>query len=166
MVGNVKPLGLRYRMLALLNLGIKKLFHATTVQADQVVMVLTFVEFVDRFAAFEMTAHQNVSLLKLGQYPVHGGQSHVRMLQQQHAKHVLGSHVALLTFLKNLQNFQTGKRGLESRAFEFVDLGHGCLRVIGLVVPVQILLEAASTMVCSYCHLLCPCLILSLVASG
>ena len=40
--------------LATFNLCIVKLFNASTIQTDQMIVVLAFIEFVDRFAAFKM----------------------------------------------------------------------------------------------------------------
>ena len=72
------------------------------------VMVLAFVELVDRFATFEMVSAQNARLLKLCQDPVNRGQTDVGVVQEQLPKHVFGRHVPLRTALKNFQDFQAG----------------------------------------------------------
>ena len=125
MVGDRKALQPGDRMLPLLYLGIVKLLDNAAIQTHQMIVVLTFVEFIDRLAAFKMTAAQDAGLLELREHPVNRRQPHVRPLPEKHPKHVLGSHVALLTFLEDFQNFQPRQRGLEPRAFEFVDVGHG-----------------------------------------
>ena len=88
------------------------------------IVVLTFVEFVDRFAAFKVTATQDACLLKLCQHPVYGCQSDIRALQQQHPENIFSRQMALATALKDLQYFQSRNRGLETGAFQFVDVGH------------------------------------------
>lgn len=132
MVGNVESLVLGHRLLALFDLRVVKLFHPAAVQAHQMVMVLTFVEFVNRFAAFKMAASQNVSLLKLSQHAVHRGQTHIGAFLQQHSEHVLGGHVPLVTFLEDLQDFQPRQGCLEAGTFEFINLGHAGFPVAGL----------------------------------
>jgi hypothetical protein len=69
-VRNLKTLGSGYRVLALFNFSVKEFFYPATTQAHQMVMVLTFVEFIDSFSAFKMAAHQNVGLFKLRQHAV------------------------------------------------------------------------------------------------
>ena len=66
MVGDGEALGLGDRLLAIFDFGVVKLFYLTAVKADQVVVVLAFVEFVDRFAAFKLAAAQNAGLFELG----------------------------------------------------------------------------------------------------
>ena len=65
-VGNRKPFFFRDGVLAFFDFCVVKLFNLAAVQAHQMVMVLPFVEFVDRFATFEMAATQDAGLLKLG----------------------------------------------------------------------------------------------------
>ena len=112
-------------MLPLLYLGVVKLFHFSAIQAHQMVVVLTFVKFINRLAAFKMAAAQDTGPLELRQYAVNGRQAHVRPLIEKDAEHVLGGHMALPPFLENFQNFQPWQCGLEPRAFEFIDVGHG-----------------------------------------
>ena len=88
------------------------------------VVVLPFVEFIHRLATFKVVATQDAGLLKLCEHAVNSGQSNVRVLQQQVAKHIFGGHVALRTALKNVQDFQPRQCGFETVVFQFVDLGH------------------------------------------
>ncbi len=91
-------------------------------------MVLAFVEFENRFAAFKMAAAQNASLLKLGQYPVNRGQTDVRAVLKQHAEHVFRCHMTLAAFLENFQNLQPGQGSLQAGILEFVDGVHAIFR--------------------------------------
>ena len=124
-VCDYKTLGFGYGLLASLDFWVIKLFNPTTVQANHMIMVLPFVEFINRFATFEVVATQDTSLLKLGQNPIYRGQTDVGVLQQQMAKHIFGGHVALRAALKNFENFQSGQRGFQTIVFQFIDLGHG-----------------------------------------
>ncbi len=126
MVGNGEAFGTGDGVLALFNLGVKKLFHFAAVQADQVVVVLALIELIHRFAALKMATAQNAGLLKLRQHTVHRGQSDVGAVFQQHAENVLSRHVALRAFLEDFQYFQAWQCGFEPSAFEFVNVVHGC----------------------------------------
>ena len=50
---------LSHRALAVLDLRVKELFHVAAVHADQVVMVVAFIEFEHRLATFEVVARQD-----------------------------------------------------------------------------------------------------------
>ena len=100
MVGDLETLGLGNIVLTLLNTGVVKLFNAAAIKAHQVVMVLALVEFIDRFAAFKLTARQNACLLKLHQHAVDGGQTNIGTLFQRETVNVLGAHVPLPAFLE------------------------------------------------------------------
>ena len=104
-VCDLKALGLCDIVLTLLNACVVKLFYAAAIKAHQVVMVLALVKFIDRFAAFKLTARQNARLLKLHQYAVDGGQANIGTLIQRETVNVLGAHVPLTAFLEKFQNF-------------------------------------------------------------
>jgi hypothetical protein len=70
-----------------------------------VIVVVAFVEFVNRFARFELAAAQQARLLKLGQYPVNGGQADVGTLLHHQAVDVFGRHVALPARMEIRQDF-------------------------------------------------------------
>ena len=104
MVGYFKSFGVGNVVLAFFNFSIKKFFDPAAVQTNQVVMVLAFIEFIDRFAALKLTARQQPGLLKLQQYPVNGGQTNVGTFIEHQAVHILGAHVPLPAFLEQLQH--------------------------------------------------------------
>jgi len=62
MFGDHEALGLGHFVLTVFNLSVKKLLHLATVQADQVVMVLALIEFINGFAALKVAAAQNARL--------------------------------------------------------------------------------------------------------
>ena len=66
MIRDSEALGLGDRLLAVFDLGIVKLFDLAAVKANEVIMVLAFVEFIHRFAAFKLAAAQNTGLFELG----------------------------------------------------------------------------------------------------
>jgi hypothetical protein len=90
-----------------LDLGIEKLLHPAAVQADQVVVVLAFVEFVDRLARLEIAAREQAGLLELHEHAVHGGQADVGVIFQQDAVDVFSRHVPALGVLKDLEDLQS-----------------------------------------------------------
>ena len=66
MVRDGEALGLSNCLLAIFDFGVVKLFDLAAVKANDVVVVLAFVEFVDRLAAFKLAAAQNAGLFELG----------------------------------------------------------------------------------------------------
>jgi outer membrane protein assembly factor BamE len=102
------------------------------------VVVLALVQFIDSFTGFKTAAGQQTSLFKLHQNPVHGGQTNVRTVFEQNAKHVLCGHVPFWALLKNLQNFESGQCGFESGVFKFFDIRHGWLTGLTWVVGSRI----------------------------
>ena len=117
MVGNREAFLLCDIVLAFFNFSVVKLFNPTAVQTNQMVMVLAFIEFIDRFAALKMTATQNIGLLELRQHPVNRSQAHVGAAFKQNTKNVLSRHVPLRAFLENFKYFQAGQCRFESGAF-------------------------------------------------
>ena len=118
MVGDLETFGAGDVLLAAFNLGVEELLDPTAVEADQMVMVLAFVELVDRFAAFKLAAGEQTGLLELHQDTVDGGQADIDAFFQNQAVHILGAHVALTAFLKQLQNGQARHCRFEASAFQ------------------------------------------------
>ena len=116
-----------HHLLAFLNFGVEKLFHPSAVKANQVVVVLALVKFVNRFARFEVAPAEKARLFELHQHPVDRGQADVGLAVQQHAVDIFRRHMTLFGILEHFQNLQAWQRGLESGALEFVDIGHGGL---------------------------------------
>ena len=61
-------------LLPLLDLGVIELLDPTALQANQVVVVLAFVEFENRFARLEIAALEQAGLLELRQDAIDRGQ--------------------------------------------------------------------------------------------
>ena len=105
MVRDDKAFLLGYVVLPLFNFSVIKLLNTPTVQTYQVVMVLTFIEFINSLATLKMAATENVGLLKLRQHPVHGGQAHIGAVFKQNTKYILSRHVTLCAFLEYFKYF-------------------------------------------------------------
>ena len=65
MIRNSEALSLGDRLLALFDLGVIKLLHFAAVKANQVIVVLSFVELVHRFPTLKLAAAQNTGLFEL-----------------------------------------------------------------------------------------------------
>ena len=86
-------------LLALLDLGIVKLFDLAALQADQVIVVSPLVEFKDSLAGFKKMSLQQACLLELCQHAVDSGQSDIHILADQVAIDIFRSHVPSLASL-------------------------------------------------------------------
>ena len=111
-------------VLAPLDFGVMELFHPPALQADQMVVVLAFVELVDRLAGFEIVALEDAGLLELQQNPVDRRQADVLMLGQQLPVDILSAHVPMPALLKNFEHLEPGQGGLEPHVLEFAGCGH------------------------------------------
>jgi hypothetical protein len=125
MVSDFEAFGFGHSVLSGLDFGIVELLDSPAIQANHVVMVLPFVEFIHRFATFKMVAAQDPGLLKLGQNPVNSGQPDVGIFMEQLPKNIFCGHVPHRPALKNLQNFQSGQSGFQTVVFQFINLAHG-----------------------------------------
>ncbi|MFM2036755.1 MAG: hypothetical protein RL459_2020 [Pseudomonadota bacterium] len=74
MIGDDKAFFLGHIVLTFLDFSVKKFLDSPAIQANKVVMMLAFVELINRLAAFKMAALQNASLFELGEYTVNGCQ--------------------------------------------------------------------------------------------
>ena len=150
MVGNDEALGSGHIVLAALDFGVVELLNLAAIQTDQMVVMLAFVELVHRLAGFKMTAAEDARLFELRQHPVHGRQTDIRAIFQQHTKHVFRRHVPQRALLKDLQYLQPRHRGFQSGALEFVDVVHGVQFAPDRRAPCA---DPAATMVD---HIACP----------
>ena len=76
-----KPVFFGHPMLAFFDFRIGKFHHPAAIGADQVIMVITIVQFKHGFAAIELTAQQNAGLFKLGQNAIDSRQANVHVLR-------------------------------------------------------------------------------------
>jgi outer membrane protein assembly factor BamE len=118
MFGQAKTQALGNAVLAFFDFRIDKFFHVAAVQAHDVVVVCAFVQFKHGLASLEVVALEQAGLLKLGEHAVDRGQTNVDLFGQQDLEHILGAHVALVGLLKDFQDFQARRGGLQAAAFQ------------------------------------------------
>jgi len=111
----ITPISTGYR--ALPRMG-GEFLDPAAIQANQMVMMTTLVQFEHCLARFEMITRQQTSLLELGQDAINGRQPDVEVLGQQLLVHVFGRHVAHAAVLEDLEDFQAGQGGLEPAGFQ------------------------------------------------
>ena len=119
-------------VLSALDLGVEEFLDLAALHADQVVVMAAFVEFEDRLAGFEVVALEQAGLLELRQHAIDGGQADVHAFVHQRAVDVLGSQVALIRALKEVEDLQARVGRLETDAFQVLGVvGHGGLGGVG-----------------------------------
>ncbi len=126
----LEAVGFGDRILARFDLGIKELDHTTTVDAEDVVMMVALVQFKYGLAGFEMMAFEDASLLELGQYAIDGSQTHIQLFRQQDAINVFGGKVAILGALEKIEDLQARHGDLQAGFLE-ADIGGHCVSGLG-----------------------------------
>jgi recombinational DNA repair protein RecT len=116
--------------LSFFNLSVKKLFHTSTAETNQVVVVLAFVQLKNGFTRLKVVAREQTRLLELHQYAVYRRQTHIGTFREQNFVDIFCGKVALSGLLKNLQYLDAWQRGLQAAALEFFCVvgamwGHG-----------------------------------------
>jgi hypothetical protein len=105
-------------LLAALNGGIDKFLYVPTVKANEVVMVCTLIEFINRpaiaFAGLKMTAEQEARLLKLSEYPIHRSQPNVFIFFGHGHKDFFGTVMGAWMLMKKIQDLHPGCRGFKA----------------------------------------------------
>ncbi len=67
---------------------IEKFFDMTALDANQMIVMIADIEFIDGFIAIEMMADEESGLLELGQNPIDGSQADIDLFPDQHAINV------------------------------------------------------------------------------
>jgi hypothetical protein len=100
------------------NGGIDKLLHVTTIKANQVVMVRTLIELIDRpaiaFARLKMAAQQKARLLKLGEHPIYRRQTNVFVFFGHGHEDFFGTEMGSWMLMKKIQDLHAGSRGFQA----------------------------------------------------
>ena len=113
--------------LAGFDVGVAEFFDFAALQAYQVVVVASLIEFEHRFVAFEMVAHQQSGGFELGEDAVDGGKSHVFAIRQQYPVHVLGGEMAHFAGFEQFEYFHPRHGDLQAGVFDVVGVAHGCI---------------------------------------
>ena len=105
-------------LLAPLNCGINKFLYVPTVKANEMVVVRTLIEFINRpaiaFAGLKMTAEQETCLLKLGEYPIDRSQTNIFIFFGHGHEDFFGTEVGTWMLMKKIQDLHTGSRGFKA----------------------------------------------------
>jgi hypothetical protein len=104
--------------LAALNGSIDKFLYVPTVKANEVVMVRTLIEFINRpaiaFAGLKMTTEQEARLLKLGEHPIHRSQTNVLIFFGHGHKDFFGTEMGTWMLMKKIKDLHPGGRGFQA----------------------------------------------------
>jgi hypothetical protein len=98
-------------LLAPLNRGIDKLLYVTTVKANQVIVMRTLIELINRsaiaFAGLKMATQQKARLLKLGEYPIDRSQTNIFVFFGHGHEDFFGTKVGTWMLMKKIQDLHT-----------------------------------------------------------
>lgn len=106
-----EPIG--HGVLPLFDATIHELFHPSAVQADDVVMVRTLVEFEHGHAVLEMVTRDQPRSLELSQDAIDRGQADVFARIQQPLVDVFRGHMPARTALEDIEDFKPRQRDLQ-----------------------------------------------------
>lgn len=130
MVGDFKTAFLCDPDLAFFDFFVKKFLDLAAIQAHQMVMMRTFVEFEHGLAGFKVIALQQAGLLELRQHTIDSCQTDVQIVCEQHFVDVFRTQVTHFGVLKNVENLQAGQRGLEAAGLQFGGIvGHDLVQI-------------------------------------
>jgi hypothetical protein len=114
----LKSQGFGNFLLTALNGRIDKFLYVPTVKANEVVMVCTLIEFINRsaipFAGLKMTAEQEACLLKLGEHPIYRSQPNVFIFFGHGHKDFFGTVMGAWMLMKKIQDLHPGGRGFKA----------------------------------------------------
>ncbi len=106
--------------LPLLDSLINKLVHPAALYAEYVVVMTPLIQLEYRMPALEVMPEHQSGRLKLGQYPIDRGKPDILAGLQQRLVDILGTEVARLGMLQNIEDFDPRQSGLEARFFQFL----------------------------------------------
>jgi len=92
--------------LAFLDTAVVELEDLAALYAHHVVMVHALVQLEHVAATLKIMPYDETGMLKLGQDPVHGRQTHILAGLGQTLVHVLGRHVRILGMLQDLEDLK------------------------------------------------------------
>lgn len=109
-------------VLALFNGGIVELLDFAALQADQMIVVLPFVELKDGFAGFEIVTFKQAGLFELGKDPINRGQADVHVFGDEQPVDVFGGQVTGFDLLEEIQNLESWEGCLQADTFEVLGI--------------------------------------------
>jgi len=114
MVGNGETALFGNFMLTPLDFLVEKFLDPATIEANQMIVVRSYVEFEYRFAGFEMVAVQQPGLLELGQYAIYCCQPDIHVFYEQHFIHVFRTQMANFAVLENFEYLEAWQRRFQA----------------------------------------------------
>jgi hypothetical protein len=123
----------RDTLLPLFNFFVEKLFDPATIEAYEMVMVRALVQLEHCLAGFKVVSMQQPGLLELREHPVYGRQADIHVFGQQNLVNVLGAQMAHLTILKDIEDFESGQRCLETAGFQLGRIAGHVIRRIRII---------------------------------
>src|SRR5690554_5810441 len=102
-------------VLKLFDIGIVKFFNFATVCANQMVMMVTVIQFKNGTCTVKLTTRQNAGLLKLSQDTIDRGQSDIYVFRYQSPVNVFRALMPGVGTPENIKNFEARKRGFKPR---------------------------------------------------
>src|SRR5690606_22156188 len=104
MLGDTESARRGNALLAFLNLRIEEYLDTAVEQAAPLIVVVAFIQFEYRLAAFEMIARQKAGLFKLSQHTINRCQTDIQIFRKQLLVHILGAQMADRAALENLED--------------------------------------------------------------
>jgi hypothetical protein len=113
-----KTQGFSDLLLAPLNRSINKFLYVATVKANEVIVVRTLIELINRpaiaFAGLKMTAQQEARLLKLGEYPIYRSKTNVFIFFGHSHEDFFSTEMRTRMLMKKIQDLHPGSRGFQA----------------------------------------------------
>src|ERR1700754_3024812 len=97
---------LRDSLLAVLDFGVEEFLDDTAIDADEVIVVRSFVQLKNRLARFEIAAREQPGLLELCEYAINRCEADIELFVQQIAVHVFSGEVPDGAVLEHLENLE------------------------------------------------------------
>src|SRR5215471_12702683 len=110
--------------LPLLDFGVVELLDPSALKANQVVVMMPFIQLEDRLPGLEMMTDEKARLLELRQHAINGGKTDVETLSKQLPIDVLGREVPHFRHLEQVDDLQPRHSRLEAGILEVVGRGH------------------------------------------
>jgi hypothetical protein len=105
------------------NFSIVEFLDVSTLNAYEVVVMVTLVKFENGFPRLEMMANQQPGLFKLSEYAIDRSQPDFHAFVEQQPVNVFCREMALIAILEQVEDLEPGQRRLQPFAFQIL---RGC----------------------------------------
>ena len=117
MFGQIVTQFFRYLLQSGLDYIVFEFCNPTTFDTNDVIVVITRIQFKNRLSAIKMMPGYQPGCFKLRQDPINRRQSDIRISVQQSTINILCAHMMLSGIFQYLQNFYTWQGNLEAGFF-------------------------------------------------